>query len=1643
MKRFKILKYVCLIWLLCGQLNAIAQSCGDMSLTASAPKVCVDNSIELVASGVPVGSNYTWTFGNQIKNDNTDSVKFIALTVGNVSPSLLIKTPTNLTCKLTLENNGVVAVKGKPKKLSLQVTPGNTLCKTGELVTIEAKGGTSDLKYTYLLETHGSTSLDYLYRSESAKPSVTTRFYHEGYKKVTLELKNADGCVTNIAFDSLIGVGALQDPSFTVSDPKTCDRKEVDLTNNSQGTNTTYSWSFPGANPSSSILPEPKGVTYSKPGSYTIKLEIANDFGCKKTFEMNEAVVVGAPRLLDLQIDKSEVCINEPFTVTQKSTGIVAENLEWLQFGAIVNSTQSTISKRVLRHNKSGVFDIGLRYDDGGCITEFIYQDTITVAEVSSSFRQDVSCACKPGEVNFINLSAGDALDYEWRITDEFDNLVATSTDEDFTYDFKKQGAFKVALTVTSQSTGCTSTNERRVTFKDLDADFIVTSEKICIGEKISAILDEKATCPDAIDDFLWTVYDQNGKAIFNKNLPDFYYELLTPGIYSLGLKISNNEGCEDEIIKKDIIEIFELESKISTAEEFVCANDTVDLEASNGPYPVSTTNSWLIIDPTTKVRFTGVGTSLQFPLTTPGVYDVYLYTSKNPYCADTVFLKEQYKVSGAMAEINTGKRASCVPFDDRAIAKVTKNIYFQGGSDKVEYKWFSDQNRGIEFLDSLNDTTQVRINQSNTYGLGIHLVNSDGCETSFQDNISYEAGVVSSFGINSVACTDVPLTVANRSFLNPTSFKWSIRNQDNHPVEVKPGLKARSPKFTFSEPGLYEVTLNVENDLGCVDSFTRAISVIDFNYDFGTPDSASILCAPALVRFDVQSTNVDSFYWIFGDGDALGNTGDGVAHLYDILDFDPANIYKFDVSLVAISKHGCFDTLSKADYIQLSGPRPKFILEPREGTHSQEVTFYNLSDAVDDFSFDFGDQTTAVDDSIPKHTYYANDTSAVYVEYTPFMVARDSRGCSRRFDDGPVRIYNASIPRFDVDTFEACENISLTFNNYTSFADSFRWFLNDDTSAFSTDRNPYISLPVGEHSVTLKTYNVLGEESSLTKDNLVVVYKNPTVRMTTEFDFYCSDTEVQFEDLSFGDKPIVSRVWDFSPNRAQIDTSERKIAHWTYTTTGEKSIGLEVTDAFGCTAQKIFADTVKVDEPTEIKHRGLSFVSHRAAGVLSTRIGNADTEGTSGFLLLENKNGNETYIQPIATPMDRYLDTGYYEFRPKSALAHYQLMGINDCRDTVAIGPLHLPVHLEVEANAVGFLPGIRWSHYEGWTEIDSYFVFRGTDIDKAVKIASVPGDSTYYLDREVCDNDYEYFVQVYHADEARGVRSNRETHTPDYTAPFGSSELFTTTVTEEGHIKTNWNPHPHPQVNRYLISRTDPNFGFIERHAIVSDTFYVDSIDVFIDRDIYQYEITGIDFCDNRADVSTVGNSIVLTSERIEDHLDITWNPFVEWPANETEYTLERAREDQVFEPLFSAKGTTSFRDDEVFLFEDQITKYRVKATYGDRVSYSNTILELPDLKVYIPNAFSPNNDGINDVYKVIGSGGLNGQEALFDNFRLVILNRWGQIVFESNDIYEGWDGSFKGELSPVGTYVYHVEFRDKRGRFQYHKGNLTLIN
>ena len=98
-----------------------------------------------------------------------------------------------------------------------------------------------------------------------------------------------------------------------------------------------------------------------------------------------------------------------------------------------------------------------------------------------------------------------------------------------------------------------------------------------------------------------------------------------------------------------------------------------------------------------------------------------------------------------------------------------------------------------------------------------------------------------------------------------------------------------------------------------------------------------------------------------------------------------------------------------------------------------------------------------------------------------------------------------------------------------------------------------------------------------------------------------------------------------------------------------------------------------------------------------------------------------------------------------------------------------------------------------------------------------------------------------------------------------------------------------------------------------------------------------------------------------------------------------------------------------------------YNVTVTDQYGYKYSDTIIvkeECEGKEIIVPNAFTPNGDNLNDKFIV-------SAQPCFTNFDMKIYNRWGALLYETNDINNGWDGKYMNKVVPEGVYVYIITY------------------
>jgi gliding motility-associated-like protein len=190
-----------------------------------------------------------------------------------------------------------------------------------------------------------------------------------------------------------------------------------------------------------------------------------------------------------------------------------------------------------------------------------------------------------------------------------------------------------------------------------------------------------------------------------------------------------------------------------------------------------------------------------------------------------------------------------------------------------------------------------------------------------------------------------------------------------------------------------------------------------------------------------------------------------------------------------------------------------------------------------------------------------------------------------------------------------------------------------------------------------------------------------------------------------------------------------------------------------------------------------------------------------------------------------------------------------------------------------------------------------------------------------------------------------------------------------------------------------------------------------------IYTVEVSDNTFCGSTATV----------------FVQVNPKPFV-FASRDTSYNLD--------EPMYisaSGTGTLSWISGEniecplcpttrVFPGNDECYVVKTVNAYGCTAQDVVCIDVTNDFGIYIPNAFTPNQDGLNDVFYVVGTG--------LSNFKMEIYNRWGQRVFLSESQTLGWDGYFKNQPSQSDEYTFKVDYTGLNGK-RYQRTGSVLLN
>jgi gliding motility-associated-like protein len=262
---------------------------------------------------------------------------------------------------------------------------------------------------------------------------------------------------------------------------------------------------------------------------------------------------------------------------------------------------------------------------------------------------------------------------------------------------------------------------------------------------------------------------------------------------------------------------------------------------------------------------------------------------------------------------------------------------------------------------------------------------------------------------------------------------------------------------------------------------------------------------------------------------------------------------------------------------------------------------------------------------------------------------------------------------------------------------------------------------------------------------------------------------------------------------------------------------------------------------------------------------------------------------------------------------------------------------------------------------------------------------------------------------------------------------ENISSIVGPDNSVQLQWTQDPAFLASTYSVAKSvNGNFA-----ATYSSTTPGLTDDEYIHEVTSCYRVSYTDACNNTSpqSVETCPIKLIPTVEA-DNTVTVSWTAYEGWQNGVDYYIVEKFNAMGQLLQTVNVPGTTVYADNTQDL-QNQIILYRITAIANEAgvvPSVSNTFTITKGPNLFHPTAFTPNNDGLNDNFNLYGQ--------FISTFEMRIFNRWGEMIFVTEDVDEGWDGHYKGTLMPEGTYVFRATVTDQTGRTFERSGPFVLL-
>jgi gliding motility-associated-like protein len=1411
----------------------------------------------------------------------------------------------------------------------------------------------------------------------------------------------------------------------------------------SQGTGISYVWNFGNGTVSHSaekVLEE----VYASPGTYLVELEViqAND-----TVRTSSQLAIYKGPSARFIVDRTEGCIplDISFTNVSESGDTAISSFFW----DFRDGTTGSSENPAHLYNQAGDFDVLMKITDANGCTDYIEQKgLITVhPEPVIAFTASDTLACEPPlYVNFYNQTKADVdLDFHWDLGNgtASDSYVASTR-------YENTGIYSVTLSGSNEM-GCAGslTRESYIQVGMAEAgiyaqqgDSVITRENTILCPGITRFAATKAST-----DYAWTIVYNHQQ--FTRQGPEFSYLLADSGTIALKLVTGKKSDCPDSAEISFRIDYIRAEIGMDPA--YACQLpaylNLVDL--SEG----STQRIWILPDDSERTDRSILYT-VTHELTHKEIYShnvnrlnfpIKLVAISANGCTDTATTFLQ--VSLPVARFAPDKVSGCTPLEvtfadsSRSDEPITHRTYIINGqpydvSDQASFTHtFSEPGENKVLLVLMNTSGCSDTSYPVTILAGDKLepvftvtpeLVCPGGSLQIED-ITDEQGHVdfrhfSSPGLFSITTTNpsamvevMPLTEGYKPVMLEIRYNGCISDTViQHAFNVSPPagdfheyFSCDSPyvytfvsdvpaatsiewsindsivsdldsmQYRFESSGDYQVTLKAFSSYSyCTVNIHKIIPVRNIRADFIVDP---MTCLGDSVLFNAQPSDDyvnecynEGFLWDFKDGTILRRTFH--TQLYHIF----THTGHFPVELVARADNGCEDTIQNDVYV--IRPDATFEADVDSGCASGvTVTFTKTgTDTIPEmWEWVFGDGTFYYSSASPvMHTYTSHASRTYYAS----LSVQDIYGCKSGFVV-PVHLFNPNA-FFEADDNFVCINEPVQFNAKYDSIDNYIWDFGDGTTSSSARSHAY-ALP-GIYNVTLVASKNECRDT-ITRFQYINVEKADASYTVSDSVSDCYPVTITFTHT--GNCNVAEGTWTF--DKGIRSSVFHETYQYTYSKPGEYNTSLWIRTPNGCQASH--SETISVTGPYATFDFSPDSICY--GDPVSFRILSSQDVNEIKWIFGDGETSTET------APVHYYHARGIV----------YPALWVknNSCEVTLMFNPLNISAvkatftfqdnrsvfcrneMLQVNNQSVGY-QDIIWI-------INDTMIVEGPDLNPFLLSSA----GTMQIKQIVADT--------------RGcsdtlVKSIRIVFPPGFVIS-GDSVICrgNSSTLQINPVNEGWNVlwQPPDGLNDPFsftpLVTVDSTRSFT---ATVTDTNGCVSSQNFLVRVQQPPVISRYPLQDTSI---FIGESIELIAGSDNPSATYAWTPDYNISCTNCRQPVVHPEHDVIY--------TVTIKD-QCFTVNEQFP-----------------IEVIIDFYIEAPDAFSPNGDNHNDIFRLETK---NIQEIKEFN----IYNRWGNLVFQTNRTDEGWDGTTNGKPQNIDTYAYYVRAVTNHGYETEKKGTFLLL-